>query len=46
MFQLTVRIDMGTFCDPMVRKMYVDEKRLIAHAIAAKESILPGGGKL
>jgi len=35
---------MRAFCDPMVRRMYVDAKRLPTHAIAAKESILTGEG--
>jgi len=25
LLQLTVRFDMGAFCDPMVRRMYADE---------------------
>jgi len=32
----------GAFVTPMVRGMYVDEKRLLTHGIAANESILWG----
>jgi len=32
---LTIRFDMGAFCDLMVRKIYVDENRFQINAVAS-----------